>query len=147
MKILILYATLTLNTEYVAGKIKEYLENNTENDIDILNVEELDIVEELLNYDFIIFGTSTWSEGHFPPDAEDKMKEIEEMEFSLKGKKIFFFGLGESHYDHFCEAVNIAETIFLNKLNADRVGESFLMDGPIYDLYLPDLFKSITDTL
>ncbi len=146
--ILILYATLTLNTEYFAKKIKDYLESHSlSNSVSIMNIEDLEEFKILEEPDLIIFGTSTWSEGDFPPRVEEKMQEIENLGLDFSKQKFFLFGLGESHYDHYCGAVEKAEEIFIKKLGGEKVGENFYIDGPLLDDYFEKIKPEIHSIL
>ena len=63
--------------------------------------------DEILGFDNIIFGVSTWGAGDLQDDFEDFMGTLEEMDFS--GKKVAVFGLGdqESYPDTFVDGMGI----------------------------------------
>ncbi|MCX8065317.1 MAG: flavodoxin [Candidatus Hydrogenedentes bacterium] len=90
MKILILYATTTGNTEYVAQIIKSALKGC---EVDLKNVND-EGLENFNDYDLLIFGTPTWGEGTIHKDWKTFIENLQED--SLKGKRIALFGLGDS---------------------------------------------------
>lgn len=63
--------------------------------------------DEILGYEKIIFGVSTWGTGDLQDDFEDFMSTLEEMDFS--GKKVAVFGLGdqENYPDTFVDGIGI----------------------------------------
>ena len=62
---------------------------------------------ELINYKFIILGSSTWSDGDLAVDFIDFEREMDDL--NLKGHYGAVFGPGSSRFRFFCEAVNILE--------------------------------------
>lgn len=90
MRILIVYATTTGNTEYVAEIIKSALSGYS---VDINNVNEISY-ERFQNYDLLIFGTPTWGEGCIHKDWKKFFADLPEG--ALKGKTCALFGLGDS---------------------------------------------------
>jgi len=63
--------------------------------------------DEILAFDCIVFGVSTWGAGDLQDDFDDFMSTLESMDFS--GKKVAFFGLGdqENYPDTFVDAMGI----------------------------------------
>lgn len=115
--------TETLSEGVVGGLKKGGVE------VTVKNVTEAN-VNELTNYDLIVFGCSTWGEGELQDDFidfHDKMEGI-----SLAGKKAAVFGPGdrENYPDSFCEAVDILENK-LKECGAEIVAESFKVDGDV----------------
>lgn len=123
---LIIYGTTTGNTEMLAEKIASVLksvgvETTLENVTDVA-------VRELLEYDVILFGSSTWEDGELQDDFADFYSDLERMD--LKGKKAAVFGPGDSSYEHFCESVNIIEEC-LRKCGADLILDGLKIDGDV----------------
>ncbi len=145
--ILILYATITLNTEYVVEKLEENIKKLNSFSVESINIEDLTDFRELKNYKLIIFATSTWSEGEFPPGVNEIIEEIQDSKLDLSNVSFFFIGLGESHYEFFCGALNIAEEVFIQHLNGKKLNENFLIDGPPLDSTLFLLNKQIKEVL
>ena len=98
---LIIYGTTTGNTEMLAEKIASVLKS-VGVETTLKNVTDV-AVRELLEYDVILFGSSTWEDGELQDDFADFYSDLERMD--LKGKKAAVFGPGDSSYEHFCESV------------------------------------------
>ena len=133
MKILILYGTLTFNTETIAEHMHKVLVDSGKKNVDILNLSEVEDLEIFRNYDFIIFGTSTWSDGEDNPDTEEFYERMNsKLNHGSKdvfaNKKFAYFGLGERHYEHFCKSAYDAKKYF-EKLGAETVGAVLEIDG------------------
>ncbi len=129
-KLLVLYGTLTYNSEIVAHRIGKAAEASKLFDlVDVLNVVEILNTEVLLDYHFIIAGTSTWSEGNYPPDVEEFV-ERSNTPVNLQNKVAAFFALGEKVYENFCGGGIKFRDFFINNLNAKPVGTFLKIDGP-----------------
>ena len=88
-KIGIFYGSSTGNTELVAEKIKVLFGSDA---ADTCNIDAAS-KEEIEEYDYIIFGTSTWGIGDPQDDWEDFIDILTEMSFNKK--KVALFGLGD----------------------------------------------------
>jgi flavodoxin I len=81
---------------------------NIEED-DIINMEEDfdDVEEQLLAYDVLFLGSSTWGQGDLHFSWVDPILEIEDDEIDFSGKTVAFFGAGDckKHGEHFCSAL------------------------------------------
>ena len=87
-KIGIFYGSSTGNTEVVAEKIKTLFGKDAElNNIDSVSQKDLE------QYDYLIFGTSTWGIGDMQDDWEDFIEVLEKV--NLDKKKVALFGLGD----------------------------------------------------
>lgn len=99
-KILIVYASMTGNTQsmakYIAEGVKEAGYPVEVKDAVMTNVEELP------KYDGILIGAYSWD------GVPDEILDIYDglAEIDLKGKKAAVFGSGDSMYDEFCIAVD-----------------------------------------
>ncbi|WNV81188.1 flavodoxin [Bacillus atrophaeus] len=103
--ILLVYATMSGNTEAMADLIEKGLKD-AEAEVD--RYEAMDIDAELLNdYDHIIMGAYTWGDGDLPDEFLDIADEMEELNFA--GKKFAVFGSGDTSYEFFCGAVDTLE--------------------------------------
>lgn len=98
----IFYGSSTGNTEDAAERIAQALGGEAET-TEISSTTE----DDILSYDKIIFGASTWGTGDLQDDFEDFMGTLEGMDFS--GKKVAVFGLGdqENYPDTFVDAIGI----------------------------------------
>jgi flavodoxin len=146
MKILIIFATLTGNTEIVAEHISERLKSegwmskNVEQYpgklgpsslvIELVEAFEVD-KNELEAADLILLGASSWGDGDQNPVGEEMVIILEEEPPNLgdSGTRIGYFGLGESHYDNFCGAITKMEEKFTGGYGAEKVGETIKIDG------------------
>ena len=97
----IFFGSSTGNTESAAERIGAALGGATVSNIAATSADEI------LGFDNIIFGVSTWGAGDLQDDFEDFMGTLEEMDFS--GKKVAVFGLGdqESYPDTFVDGMGI----------------------------------------
>lgn len=103
MKILIVYGSLLGKTKRLAFLAGSELERKGF-DVKIKNVVDTN-VEELRNFDLIIFGCSTWDDGMLQFDFREFFKELINSKF--KDKDFAVFGLGGHKYPHFCTAPDI----------------------------------------
>lgn len=130
MKILILYGTLTLNTETVATELHASLQEAfLQYDFELQNVYDVTDFDQLKIYDHIFFGTPTWVDGAYPPDVEQFMEQIAQNPPDLSKVTMSFFGLGESFYEHYCQAIYKARDFFIETCKAQQIGEIQLVDG------------------
>ncbi len=102
-KIGIFYGSTTGNTEKVANLIqKDFGEGNA----DVYNVDTTELAD-IMKYNYLIFGVSTWGVSDLQDDFEDFMEILEQVDFS--GKKVALFGLGDqsTYTDSFVDAMGI----------------------------------------
>lgn len=91
---------------------------------EIINMEEdFDDVEQLLEYDVLFLGSSTWGQGDVHHSWVDAMLEIDSDGIDFSGKTVAFFGAGDSvkHGEHFCSAIGKLHDTF-TKAGAKAVG-------------------------
>jgi len=101
-KTLILYGTLTGNTELAAKGLAQRLGAGA-----LYNVRDISPTA-VATYSHIIFGTSTWDDfGN--PDTEDFLNKMAQDGPDLSYCRFAFFGLGDSAYQNFCGAVDLAK--------------------------------------
>lgn len=141
-KIGIFYGSTTGNTEGAAEKIKELINAEA-----VYNISSTP-VEKMMEYDFLLLGSSTWGFGDIQDDWEVVLDGLGKLD--LKGKKIALFGMGDQvTYDQtFCDALGILfETLsnsnaeFAGKISTD--GYEFteskaVIDGKFVGLALDD---------
>ena len=103
MKIVILYSSLTGNTESMAENVAEGVKAAGAEPVlkEVFNTQ----ASELLHYDGFILGAYTWGDGELPDDFFDFYDDMDELD--LVGRKAAVFGSGETAYTHFCGAVDI----------------------------------------
>jgi flavodoxin I len=104
--ILIVYASMTGNTEQVATILKETIEEAG------LRVEMKDSLqvskEDFTEYEGILIGAYTWGDGDLPDELIDVYEDM--LTLDLTGKLAASFGTGDTAYgDTYCLAVKIIE--------------------------------------
>lgn len=147
MKVLVLYGSLTGNTEFVANQIADFL-NHHHIKNDLFNAQEFS-PKNILTYDLLILGSSTWDYGQFQEDFAAFFEEIKELAFN--NKQFIVFGCGDSGYENFCKAVDLIED-FLTLKQAKKIGDSLKIDGypqqstnqQLINAWLTTLVKSLT---
>lgn len=110
MKVCIVFASMSGNTEDIAVLIKKELERNQ---VEVV-LEEMDgyAASEVLDYDALLVGSYTWGNGDLPYEAEDFEEELRELR--LNGMPAGAFGSGDRVYPSYCEAVHVFEKTLRN---------------------------------
>ncbi|WP_018247541.1 flavodoxin [Orenia marismortui] len=125
MKTIILYGSTTGSTESLAESLASALDDKFEvliKDVSKANVDELN------NFDLILFGSSTWGSGELQDDFYDFYNNLDDID--LSGKKAGAFGVGDSAFPEFCRSVEVLEDK-LKDLGAEIIIEGFKWDGDI----------------
>lgn len=119
-KALIIYASLTGNTESIAFALGKKLE---EQNVEVEVVESMQVdVEEFLDCEICVVATYTYgTEGELPDEILDHYEELAELD--LSGKIYGVLGSGQEFYKYFCRAVDFFEEQF-KKTQAIRGAES-----------------------
>jgi flavodoxin I len=120
---LIVYASMTGNTEEMANLIGEGIQQNKVT-VDIRDILEVD-VSELLGYDGILLGAYTWGDGELPDEFLDFYDEMEGL--NLESKVAAAFGSCDSSYEHWGGAVDILSEKLI-ELGADVVLNGLKID-------------------
>ncbi|MDR3116773.1 MAG: flavodoxin [Bifidobacteriaceae bacterium] len=105
----IIYASITGNTEEIANKVKENLENAGVE----VSIDEIDSAQpsDFDNFDIAIVATYTYGDGDLPDEAQDFYEELKEAD--LSDKKYGVLGSGDTSYgENFCKAVELFEEAF-----------------------------------
>jgi flavodoxin short chain len=126
--ILIIYGSTTGNTEFVAEKISEKLED-AGHDVDMENA--MDVIvdnEDITKYDTYVWGSSTWNDGELQDDFVELHMQMTDNPPNLSGKNFACFGCGESVYEKFCTAVDILEES-LEDWGAEKLQDGLKIDG------------------
>lgn len=124
-KILILYASSTGNTEEIGRLLQEALiQKNLPATLKNLEMDEMD-VQQLLDFDGILFGTYTYDDGDLPFETEVFSDQLETMD--LSGKIVGIFGSGDTAYFLFCQAVDEMKERF-EKANATVIEHTVKID-------------------
>ncbi|MGG6312779.1 flavodoxin [Paenibacillus macerans] len=104
-KVIIVYASLTGNTEEMAELIAEGV-RSTGATADLKMVEDCNAVR-LLEYDAYLLGAYTWGDGELPDEFTDFVDEMKELD--LQGSRGAAFGSGDTTYRLYCAAVDELE--------------------------------------
>ncbi|WP_163652559.1 flavodoxin [Listeria sp. PSOL-1] len=104
-KVMIVYASMTGNTEEIANFLGDELEKF---DIEV-EIEECTNVspEDLLAYDGALIGGYTYDDGALPDEFVDFYEDMADVDFN--GKVCAAFGSGDTFYDEFCATVDFIE--------------------------------------
>lgn len=103
MKLGLFYGSTTCYTEMTAEKIQAFIGADI---IDIFNIKDFPL-SKCLEYDFIIFGISTWDFGELQEDWESQWQDVAKLD--LSGKTIAMYGQGdqEDYGDWFQDALGM----------------------------------------
>jgi len=110
-KIGLFWGSDTGNTEDVAEIIADSI--GKEN-VDLHNIAHSS-PEDILQYDYLIFGIPTWGIGELQSDWDDFFPKLSTMNFS--GKKVALFGLGdqETYSSYFLDAMGMLYEALIQK--------------------------------
>jgi len=102
-KTAIIFGSTTGMTEDVANKIASQLSISKDDVYEVTNVTP----ETIAQYDTLLLGSSTWGSGELQDDWYDGVEVLKKS--NLSGKKIAFFGTGDSdsYTDTFCDAMGL----------------------------------------
>ncbi|AFY55450.1 flavodoxin, long chain [Rivularia sp. PCC 7116] len=130
-KMAIFYGSTSGITEEIATKIHEHFGEEL---CELFSMEEdFTSVDEMLEYDYLLFGCSTWGSGEVQNDWRDPLFEMEMDKPDFTGKTIALFGAGDyqNHGEQFVSALGTLYDHF-KKLGATLVGE-IPTDGYTYE--------------
>ncbi|MDR0429122.1 MAG: flavodoxin FldA [Tannerellaceae bacterium] len=102
-KTAILFGSSSGTTEDIARRIAKKLGVNPS---DVYNVDSVN-AEEILSYEALILGSSTWGVGELQDDWDGFLPKLKKKD--LAGKTVAIFGTGDSdsYSDSFCDAIGI----------------------------------------
>ena len=121
---LIIYASLTGNTEEIADILAESLEDNGV-EVDVKECTSA-TASDFLDYDICVVATYTYgTDGDLPDEIVDIYDELEEED--LTGKVYGALGSGDTFYDKFCQSVLDFDQQFA-KTGATKGAENVLVD-------------------
>ncbi|NSL50221.1 flavodoxin [Calidifontibacillus erzurumensis] len=103
-RIIMIYASMTGNTEMMANAVAEGVREAGE-DIDVVDIMEGPDAHDLESYEGILLGAYTWGDGDLPDDFLDFYDEMSNIQ--LIEKKAAVFGSCDSAYPNFGAAVDI----------------------------------------
>src|SRR5262249_45246908 len=101
------YGSSTGVTEMVAYQIQDVWTALGMEPITPVNIGEVKDLSQLLNYDCLILGISTWNIGQLQDDWEIVFPQLDKLDFS--DKRVALFGTGDQYGypDNFIDAVGI----------------------------------------
>ena len=109
MKIGLFYGSTTCYTEIIAEKIQTILGVDTETNQPIVTLHNIkdESLSLCVDYDFIIFGISTWDYGELQEDWESIWAEISNL--NLNDKTVALYGMGDQigYTDWFQDALGM----------------------------------------
>ena len=105
-KIGLFYGSNTGNTENVSFQMKEEFDKILPGVVEVHNIGR-STPEDILKYNYLIFGIPTWNTGELQDDWDAFMPKFDGMD--MTGKKVALFGLGDQNgYGfNFLDAVGI----------------------------------------
>ncbi len=131
-KVLISYATMSGNTQKVADYIAQELPKSMP-EIETKLVDMMELTEEqFVEYDLVILGSSTWTDGDYNPIALEFFSQIQGTNTDFSKFRFAIFGLGESYYPEFCTVVDKMAQVLKSK-NGVIIGELLKLDGYVDD--------------
>ncbi|NLW45623.1 MAG: flavodoxin [Syntrophomonadaceae bacterium] len=134
-KAIIVYGSNTGNTETLAGALAEELQSRFE--VNVQNVADI-TPDDIMAYDLILLGSSTWDDGELQEDFQDFYEEMDRLD--LSGKKVAVFGPGDSSWEDYCRAVDLLEEKS-RELKADIIAPGFKWDGDIDEEAIAEIKK------
>lgn len=124
--VLIAYGSTMGNTKEIAEAVYSGLKSENASVV-LTDVKDIN-PDDLLSYDIILLGSSTWGDGELQDDFVDFVKSMDSI--NLENKKAAVFGTGDTFYPLFCEAVEILETR-LRDCGAEIICSSLKVDGDV----------------
>lgn len=143
MNITIIYGTETGNSEGLANDAEAKL-NELGHSAEVFDMADV-TVDQLKDSEVVLVVTSTWGDGEAPSNAEDLHDALEESSEDLSDVKYAVFALGDSSFEHFCQAGKDFDE-FLGKLGAQQILPVQLSDGD-YDDTFPEWVESVAAKL
>lgn len=127
-KVGIFYGSTTGNTQSVAKQIAAALGVDGNNVVDISNAS----VDQMLGYDVLLLGSSTWGAGDLQDEWEGFVDELKSA--NLSGKEVAVFGTGDSasYSDTFCDALGTLAAA-AEQAGAKLVGGNVATSGYSFD--------------
>lgn len=121
MKGVVLYATLTGNSQLVAETAAEELDYEC---YDVMDFAPADLIK----YEHLVLVASTWGDGEHNPLGEEFSIALEESKQDLSGLNVSFLGLGDRSYENFCNSINMFKEQLLG-MGAKQVAKIHKIDG------------------
>jgi len=120
-KIAIIFGSDGGYTENVCQRLSEYF---GEERIDLIEVVDTS-VEQISSYEYVIFASSTWHDGHLQDDWNDFSQKLDEVDFSNKTIALLALGDQDGYGSTFCDSLGI----FYEKVKEGKVVGRTSTDG------------------
>jgi len=126
MNIALFYGSLTGNTMLISEQLATHLQSKGHE----VTMEDQSMVDvnNLRNFDLVIFGASTWGEGDANPTTESFLVTLNDPSTDITDVKYAIFGLGDRSYEHFCGVVDRLEQTLQTK-KAFQAHPSLRLEG------------------
>ena len=108
-------------TQNVCQRLAEYFGVER---IDMIEVVDTS-VEQISSYDFLIFASSTWHDGHLQDDWNDFSQKLDEVDFSNKTIALLSLGDQDGYGSTFCDSLGC----FYEKVKAGKIVGSTSTNG------------------
>jgi len=105
-QVLLLYTSMTGNTEIMAESIAEEIQKNPSISLTIADISVAPHYD-ITKFNGLIIGSYTYWDGEIPDEFLDLYENIEDLQ--LSGKMVGLFGSGDRYYDKFCGALDLFE--------------------------------------
>ncbi len=129
IRILIVYASQLGNTKVIANILHKKIKMLYKDIHELNYIENIELLEE---YDYIIFLISTTGDGEIPDNGKKFWKILRKYRKDLL-IKYFLVGFGDSNYNSFCHSAKCLDRK-LKFLKAKEVMPMVLIDDAVYDV-------------
>ena len=129
IRILIVYASQLGNTKVIANILYKKIKMLYKDIYELNFIENIELLEE---YDYIIFLISTTGDGEIPDNGKKFWKILRKYRKDLL-IKYFLVGFGDSNYNSFCHSAKCLDRK-LKFLKAKEVMPMVLIDDAVYDV-------------
>jgi len=102
-KIGIFYGSDGGYTENVCKKLLEYFNEDRVDLIDVFGTN----IEQVSSYEYLIFASSTWHDGHLQDDWNNFVDKLDEIDFSSKTVALLALGDQDGYGYTFCDSIGI----------------------------------------
>lgn len=111
MKIGLFYGSTTCYTEMAAEKIQTKLNELFDMElVELFNIKDTPL-SDTANFDFLIFGISTWDFGELQEDWESQWADVEALDLSEKTVALFGLGDQEGYAEWFQDALGMLHDV------------------------------------
>jgi len=124
-KVLVLYTSLTGNTEVMAEAVLNQLDQYDGQVVSKSFAEDALETEELLDYEAILIGIYTWVDGDLPFEVEDFYDELEDLD--LTGKVCGTLGSADREYEQYGTATEMLYDM-LEEQGATMISDKVIVD-------------------